>query len=103
VYQAKVDELERLRSDGRRSELLLIERLDRLSAHLGTLEQALHRHDSQLGELARSMQQVRDLSVQIDQRLSAIGQRESHHDPSSRDAHRAEPGVGLRDPFSRSK
>lgn len=103
VYQAKVDELERLRSDGRRGEQLLINRLDRMSARIGELEQKLVQNDTRLGELSHSMQQVRDLSVQIDQRLTTQGNRELHHDASSRDAHRPEPSVGLRDPFQRPK
>ena len=103
IHQAKLDELERLRTDGRRGEQLLIERLDRMSARLGDLEQQLGHSDTRLIELSRSMQQVRDLAVQIDQRLTASGQRDLSRDPSSRDSHRPEPSLGLRDPFARPK
>jgi len=103
MYQAKVDELERLRTDGRRGEQLLVERIDRMSARIGDLEKQFVQSDTRLVELSRSMQQVRDLAVQIDQRLTGLVNRESRNDASSRDAHRPEPSIGLRDPFARPK
>ena len=103
MYQAKVDELERLRADGRRGEQLLVERIDRMSARIGDLEKQFVQSDTRLMELSRSMQQVRDLAVQLDQRLTVLGNRELRNDSSSRDAHRPEPGIGLRDPFARPK
>lgn len=58
MYQAKVDELERLRADGRRGEQLLVERIDRMSARIGDLEKQFVQSDTRLVELSRSMQQV---------------------------------------------
>lgn len=74
-YQAKVEELERLRSDVQRSERQWTERLDRQSAKLGELQQQLVQSDTRLSEQARSIQQIRDLSVQLDQRLTLIAGR----------------------------
>ncbi len=103
MYQAKVDELERLRADSRRGEQLLVERIDRMSARIGDLEKQFMQSDTRVTELSRSVQQIRDLAVQIDQRLTGLVHRELRNDASSRDAHRPEPSVGLRDPFARTK
>lgn len=101
-YQAKVEELERLRSEVQRSERQWLDRLDRQSAKLGELQQQLVQSDARLSEQARSIQQVRDLSVQLDQRLTLLQGRPCTP-MSATEPHSVEPSVAKRPTIFESK
>jgi TolA-binding protein len=94
-HQAKVEELERLRSESQRSEQQWLERIDRQSAKLGDLQQQLLQSDTRVIELGRSIQQVRDLSVQLDQRLTLLHGRPCTPE-SAAEPHSTEPSVAKR-------
>lgn len=108
AYQAKVDELERLRSREQIAQAQLVERFDRLSARMGELEKQLGQSDARLSEMSRSVQLMRDLTVQIDQNVRQNVRpvlQDVHCEGPARDSHKPEPSAprNLRDPFFRSK
>lgn len=94
-HQAKVEELERLRSETQRSEQKWLERLDRQSANLGDLQQQLLQSEARVTELGKSIQQVRDLSVQLDQRLTLLHSRPCTPE-SAAEPHSPEPSAAKR-------
>lgn len=69
MYDAKLAELDQLRARESLVQQRITDRIDRLSARLGEIEKQIGQSDARTSELSRSVQLVRDLTVQIDQNV----------------------------------